>query len=288
QVEAFLVGEAPVLTDRQFTRLCNSVPFRFEPDSLVEREARLRARCGVEFRQTRDGMRRMIVTMDPEAEGFLTTALDARTGPRRLPTFSDPAVPPADSDLRPLRHRRLEALVAIARQSVANDDGRVAGTSVTMHVTVPLDALITGVGAAKIAGVDEPMTASAARRLAASAEIIPVVLGSDSVPLDMGRAVRLATEPQRNALAIRDGGCIWPTCDAPPGWCEVAHVVPWAHGGGTDLDNLMLLCAFHHRCFDNDDWQLQTRDGERYLIPPAWVDSARTPRRAGRPHELAA
>ena len=286
-VEAFLVGEAPMMTDRQFARVCHAIPLKFEPESLVEREALLRARCGVDFRRRRDGTPQMIVTYDPESEGFVKTAIDAITSPRRL-AFSDLAEPDAEADTRPLRQRRLDALVSIARQSLGNDQGRVAGTSVTMRVTVGLDALVSGLGTAKIDGVDEPISASAARRLAAGAEIIPVVLGSESEPIDLGRAVRLATEPQRNALAVRDGGCVWPTCDTPPAWCEVAHIIAWAVGGSTDLDNMMLLCPFHHRCFDNDEWELQRIAGERYLIPPAWVDSARTPRRAGRPRELAA
>jgi hypothetical protein len=54
-----------------------------------------------------------------------------------------------------------------------------------------------------------PISAATARRLAAQGEIIPVVLGSASEPLDQGRAIRLATEPQRRALAVRDGGCVW-------------------------------------------------------------------------------
>jgi hypothetical protein len=287
-VEAFLVDEAPLHTDRQFVRVCNEIPPKFEPDDLEAREARVQARAGVRFRRGRDGQPEMVVVLTPESEGFAKAALDARTSPRRLPTFSDPNEPPAGVDMRPLGQRRHDALVAIMRESLAHDKGQVAGVSVALSVTMTLDALVTGLGEAKIAGVDEPITASAARRLAAGAEIIPVVLGSASVPLDMGRAVRLATEPQRNALAIRDGGCIWPMCDHPPGWCEVAHIVPWATGGATDLANLMLLCPFHHRCFDNEGWELHWIAGERYLIPPAWVDSARTPRRAGRPQELAA
>jgi hypothetical protein len=288
QVEAFLVTEAPLHTDRQFVRVCNAIPPKFEPDNLEAREARVQARASVTFRRGRDGQPEMVVALTPESEGFAKAALDARTSPRRQPIFSDPNEPPVEADMRPLGQRRHDALVAIMRESLAHDNGRVAGVSVTLGVTMTLDALVSGLGKAKIAGVDEPITASAARRLAADAEIIPVVLGSESVPLDMGRAVRLATEPQRNALAIRDGGCIWPMCDQPPGWCEVAHLISWAVGGSTDLDNLMLLCPFHHRCFDNEGWELQSIAGERYLIPPAWVDSARIPRRAGKPRELAA
>ncbi|MGE3193161.1 MAG: HNH endonuclease signature motif containing protein [Microbacteriaceae bacterium] len=68
----------------------------------------------------------------------------------------------------------------------------------------------------------------------------------------------------------------------------MAHVTPWADGGLTDLDNLVLLCGFHHRCFDHDDWQLVSTAGRRYLIPPAWVDHARTPRPIARPGRRAA
>ena len=287
EAEGFLIETAPLVSDRGFARLCGEVVLRFLPQRAEELEERARRRRGVLFRTTRDGRRQLVADIDPETEGFARAALDAQTSPRREIGFVDSAALDGD-DTRSLAQRRFDALAAIFRSSLGADTGRVAGTSVTMHVTVSLDALISGIGTAKIAGVDQPISASTARRLAAGAEIIPCVLGSENDPLDMGRSVRLATEGQRAALSIRDGGCIWPLCDAPPGWCEVAHIVAWMNGGATDVDNLMLLCPFHHRCFDNDGWDLTTIDGERYLIPPAWVDSARSPRRAGNPRALAA
>lgn len=286
QVEEFLTEQAPVLSERGFARLCAELIGRFEPDALEQRDELARRRAGVEFRRGRDGLMRMIVSLHPEAEGFLKTALDARTAPRRQPVFADLEAdadsPTADVDRRPLAQRRLDALVSIARESLTADQGNVAGVAVTMRVTVALADLISGLGAAEIDGVDDPIPASCARRLAADALLIPMVLGGESEPLDRGRTMRLATPAQRDALAIRDGGCSWPRCDAPPGWCEVAHIVPWARGGGTDLDNMMLLCPFHHRRFDLDGWEVELRDGERYFIPPPWVDAARTPHRAGR------
>jgi hypothetical protein len=287
-VEAFLIGEAPKLSDRGFARLCAEVPSRFVPDRLEDRDAMERRRAGVDIRRARHGGMQLVVDLHAEAEGFIRAALDARTAPRRQPSFLESSEPDLDPDRRTLRQKRLDALVGIMRESLGNDPGTVAGSSVTMHVTVDLAVLQGAPGCARIAGVDRPLPASAARRLAASAEIVPVVLGGQSEPLDLGRSVRLATASQRSALGIRDGGCIWPRCEAPPGWCEVAHITPWADGGSTDLDNLVLLCAFHHRCFDHDDWQLVRRDGSRYLIPPAWVDPARTPRAIARPGRVAA
>jgi hypothetical protein len=193
--------------------------------------------------------------------------------------------PPASNDevdTRPLSQRRVDALIAVCRESLANDKGTLAGTSVTMLVTVPLETLQTGVGTATIAGVDEPISAGTARRLAADAELIPVVLGAGSEVLDLGRSARLFTPAQRRALAARDGGCIWPGCTMPPAWCEVAHLLAWALGGETDLANGALMCPHHHRRFDHDGWALRREHGTPYLIPPVWLDPQQTPRRAGR------
>jgi len=278
-----LVEAAPGLAPRELSRLCRHAIDCADPDGVEPHEEELRRRRGVQIAHLPDGMSRWIVTMDPESAGFLTAALDARAAPRRAPRFGagDQADVDAafEGDERTLAQRRLDALVGIARTALRADDGAVAGSDVTMLVTVPLEVLRTGAGAGWIDGVGVPVSAGAARRLAACAEIVPVVLGRESEPLDLGRAARLFSRAQRRALAVRDGGCVWPGCMAPPGWCEVAHVQAWARGGSTDLANAMLLCPFHHRRFDRDGWTLEHRDGARWLIPPGSIDAWRTPRR---------
>jgi hypothetical protein len=286
-LEATLVGYAATLTRRDLNRLCRTLPDRFDPDGAEPREEALRARAGLRVARDRNGLVKWIVTMDPESAGMLTTALDARTAPRRQPRFVDTDALEDITDNRPLEQRRLQALVDLARESIGRDDGAVAGAPVTMLVTVSLDALKTGLGTAQIAGIDEPISAATARRLAADADIIPAVLGTDSEILDLGRARRLATPAQRRALALRDGGCTWPGCEAPPGWCEVAHILAWILGGRTDLVNLILLCPFHHRICDGDGWQVTWRSGDLWFVPPPHVDPTRRPRRGG-PLPLAA
>jgi len=64
--------------------------------------------------------------------------------------------------------------------------------------------------------------------------------------LDLGRSARYANRPQRRALTVRDGGCAFPGCDRPHRFCDAHHVIWWEHGGRTDVDNLVLLCRFHH------------------------------------------
>ena len=281
-----LTTHAPHLTGRELAAVCRRLVDSSDPEGVLPREEELRRRSGLDVMRTSDGLLRWVVTMHPEAAGFLTTALDARTTPRREPRFGDDGVDIElagdEADSRTLSHRRLDALISIARESLEHDSGRVAGTAVTMVVTIPLATLRSGIGAAQIEGVDAPISAATARRLAASAEFIPAVLGGPSEPLDLGRAQRLFSASQRRALAIQDGGCVWPRCEAPPAWCEVAHVDAWALGGPTDLKNGALMCPHHHRRFDLDGWALEWRGDQRVLVPPAWVDSTRRPRPVGR------
>ena len=88
---------------------------------------------------------------------------------------------------------------------------------------------------------------------------IGVVLDDAGVPLDVGRAHRFATPAQRRALAVRDGGCVFPGCDAPVGWCDAHHVTEWdTDHGRTDLANLALLCRHHHGITHRTGWTMTT------------------------------
>lgn len=86
--------------------------------------------------------------------------------------------------------------------------------------------------------------------------IAPVVLDALGVPLDAGRSQRYATREQRRALALRDGGCTFPGCDAPVAWCDAHHIWPWELGGETDLENLALLCRHHHGVTHRRGWTM--------------------------------
>ena len=282
--EQYLVQEAPRLTVRELGRLCGALRDRFDPDGIEPREDRLRAKAGIRETRTKDGMTRWIMDMHPEAEGVIRTAIDAITAPRRSVRFADATeFDVAKNDERTLAQKRLDAMMRMAGEYTARDDGVRAGVKVTMVVTCELETLRTGIGRASIFGVDQPISAATARRLAADAQIIPVVMNGVSEILDIGRAKRLFTEAQRVVMAIRDGGCTWPGCEAPASWCEAAHAKnPWATGGRTNIDEGTLLCPFHHHRLDHDGWTFELRNGIPYFLPPPWIDPDQIPRRGGR------
>jgi hypothetical protein len=89
---------------------------------------------------------------------------------------------------------------------------------------------------------------------------------------------RFANKKQTAIVTARDRGCVFPGCDAPAGWCDVNHVVPHALGGKTDINNMCLLCSFHHHLMDRSDWEVfMLGDGRPAWRPPESTDPARIP-----------
>ena len=147
-----------------------------------------------------------------------------------------------------------------------------------MLVRVDLGQLRDETGTAST-GTGDTLPVPELLELASQAEIIPAVLNHAGGILCYGRTRRLATAAQRRALALRDGGCSFPGCTRPAAWTEAHHVQAWYRGGATDLDNLCLLCSYHHRNFERLCWLLAMTYGVPMWIPPPWVDPERRPRR---------
>ncbi|MDD7924752.1 HNH endonuclease signature motif containing protein [Actinomycetospora chibensis] len=136
------------------------------------------------------------------------------------------------------------------------------------HATLDSDALV------------DPRTV---RRWACDAEIVPMLLGSKSEPLDVGRLSRSVTDAIRRALNLRDGGCAFPSCSRRPRRCHAHHIRQWFDGGPTCLDNLVLLCRFHHQLLHAGHWVAEIHNGLPWFTPPAWIDPDQQPRPGGRP-----
>jgi hypothetical protein len=130
---------------------------------------------------------------------------------------------------------------------------------------------------------ERAITAENARRLACDAEVLPMVLGGDSLPLDVGRAKRTAPTHIRAALLQRDGACAFPGCDRPPGTPEAHHARHWLDGGPTELANMVMVCGHHHRTLHNQRWDIDMHNGRPvFTPPPPTVDIRRTPRPGGK------
>ncbi|TCO49360.1 HNH endonuclease [Kribbella antiqua] len=154
----------------------------------------------------------------------------------------------------------------------------IPGHGPKAHLTITIDyhALKTATADALGSTVfGEDLSAAAVRRLACDAQVIPVVLGSKSQPLDVGTTKRLVTAPMRLALNARDRGCV--VCGAPPIQCEAHHLVHWIDGGETRVDNLVLLCKRHHLDLHSGHWHIHITAGIVHVTRPGWTNPAPTP-----------
>ncbi|RMB61709.1 HNH endonuclease signature motif containing protein [Tessaracoccus antarcticus] len=184
--------------------------------------------------------------------------------------------------------RRADALVRwCAMQAGSGRLPAVGGDRPQVVLTLSLRTLTEGLAAAAVLGSGELLPAGEARRLACDAQLVPAVLGGASEVLDVGRARRFFTGGIRAGLVLRDRGCAFPGCDAPPGACEAHHNRPWWAGGATCLSNGVLLCPYHHRLVEPDpgvservQWQIlmDPDTGLPWFTPPRQVDPERRPR----------
>lgn len=154
---------------------------------------------------------------------------------------------------------RADALEEMARRASAADPTRTAARPL-ISVIVDLPTLEGRAGHPATVEDGGILSAADVRRLACDAQIARVLTGPDGTVLDLGRTARTASPDQWRALRLRDGGCTWPGCDRPAGWCQAHHIVWWDHDGLTDLSNLTLLCHHHHHRVHDDGWKLERLD----------------------------
>jgi hypothetical protein len=187
------------------------------------------------------------------------------------------------ADHVPAAARRADGLVALVNAAAAggvlpNRGGLPVALTVTVDTTDAGDTVwttgrghhlrsgeqrfaacaadVTGVAVVRAPGCERPSPSAdrgAAGRIAGLARTL-----LDTVqPLAVGRTQRHATPAQRKALAARDRGCVIPGCGVPAEACQAHHLVEWAEGGETAVDNMALVCWAHHRQIDLDMWDIE-------------------------------
>ncbi|BDE58042.1 DUF222 domain-containing protein [Rhodococcus hoagii] len=225
--------------------------------------------------------------LDAVTGEMLLTALSALTKPR------NPVDDPAEK-LTPAR-QRADAFAEILRRYLDSGEASVEGGE-RPHLSLHVNAadLARSKSAHEWTHPNEgsdlfgdkdiarlplmgPLSIATARRIACDCHLTPIVM-DDGVPLNLGRTSRTVSKKQRRALIARDHGCAFPGCGAPPAHCEGHHVKHWADGGPTDLDNLVLLCRYHHTLLHHSHWDVEIgADRHPWFTPPSTVDPYKKP-----------
>ncbi|MEX2101025.1 MAG: DUF222 domain-containing protein [Actinomycetota bacterium] len=192
-------------------------------------------------------------------------AADGAIVARALQQAAD-AVPamPGEADEFYADARRADALVALCsgRGEAGADLGRA-----TVVIHAQLEGLQTGGGGCEVENgpVVHPETV---RRLLCNARTQTVIEDGGGNVLGLGRTRREPTASMMRQVRYRDRECRFPGCGARR-FTQAHHVRFWRHGGTTDLDNLLLICSFHHRLVHEHGWSVR-RDADgtvRWFMP---------------------
>src|SRR5438105_112150 len=109
--------------------------------------------------------------------------------------------------------------------------------------------------------------AETVRRLACDSAITRIT-GLGELEWEISHSSRTIPPATRRALVARDHHCVFPGCDRPAPWCDGHHLIFWADGGPTKLENLGLVCVPHHRKVHEEGWTLKRKDDRWVATPP--------------------
>jgi hypothetical protein len=182
----------------------------------------------------------------PAADGAVVARALERIA-ERIPVL------PGEEDPVYASARKADALVVLASSRIADDPDADRAT-VVIHVRAGAEANGADV---EFGPVIHPETA---RRLLCEARTQTVAEDERGDPLGLGRMTRHPSAWMLRQLRYRDGGCVFPGC-ASERFAKAHHVTWWRDGGRTDLDNLVLVCSFHHKLVHEMGWRLE-RDGD--------------------------
>jgi hypothetical protein len=147
--------------------------------------------------------------------------------------------------------RCAEALVQMASQSLG-EDADPDRSCVVVHV----DASRLGTDDAVGQVVDGPAVSIATvKRWACDGRVEIVAENGAGLATGVGRATRRIPAWLGRQLQERDGGCRFPGCERTR-WVHGHHLVHWSQGGPTDLENLAMLCGYHHRLVHEHGWHI--------------------------------
>lgn len=181
---------------------------------------------------------------------------------------------PATANFDPFESRCADALVRLCSTTLA-DDADADRATVVIHAPLAVLTGDQGMAETEDGCVLAPETL---RRLACDARLGAVAEGPDGATVGVGRTTRVVPAWLARQLRHRDQGCRFPGCGRQR-WAHSHHLVHWANGGPTDLENLVTLCHYHRRRVHEAGWRIQGRPsgGLVFCAPNGRVYASRPP-----------
>jgi hypothetical protein len=286
-VEALLLERALDSNPAPLARDARRVVDYLDPDGTAPRDEDHRRRRGLHLSTRVDGSGTIRGNLTPACLAVVKAFLEPLAAPHPATGDVDPAGGGNDAQSRAgewvpdprTAPQRLHDALEDAGMRLLTDGGLpiTGGTPAMLVLTMTQDQFQTRQGTAHTSDGDL-LSIPEALRLGDQAEIASIVFDAEGGIANFGRERRTASLGQRIALAARDGGCCFPGCTQPPDRCQAHHVIAWQDGGVTDLENLALLCGWHHRAFERLGYTCRMIKGRPHWTKPPWLDPDQRPR----------
>jgi hypothetical protein len=243
--EERVLAVALAATGAQLERICRGFRKATGSEMAAASDRRVQARV------LGDGLVRLELVVSADEADLVMKAIEVARQRLSPPTAQTPEATGEGTAARAPRATAVDAVVRVVEAYLADsetegDAGKLGPgrAEVIIHVDRELmspDHLLT-------ATLEDGthVSAETLRRVACDGGLIAAALDEGGGVLDIGRRTRAIPGAIRRALWIRDQGCRFPGC-ANSRFLQGHHVRHWLHGGRTALDNLVLLCSFHHR-----------------------------------------
>jgi hypothetical protein len=242
-IEAELVTYGRTSTPAELRDAIKTMVDAFDGDGGGDNDKKQQRLNRVTLSETSGGRGILNGSFDPELTDLVQTALDAEMEVLRQ-----------TADPRTLPQLRADSMESIFRWYCAARTNNTARGRGRTNVNLVYDIGGLDISDPALAAQARADTAHGQRlsrttleRILCDCYISRVISAGHSNILDVGRLTRTVSNALWTALIVRDGHCVEKGCTLEPGHCEAHHVHYWEHGGRTDLDNLVLLCRYHHK-----------------------------------------
>jgi hypothetical protein len=266
ETEAKLLEVALYATGAQLERLCRGYRTALTAENVLPPPER-----SVRRRELPGGMVKLEIVLSPDeadlVEGALERAREVARAGAKVDVSAEtpsPAAKPAPDLPRP---SRADAVVALAESYLTGNVGSGnGGERFAVIVHVDQDPLAPDGVLAGTLDDGTRVSAETLRRVACDCGLVAV--SGDGEKLNIGHRSRSIPPAIRRALQLRDRGCAFPGCTHDR-FLHGHHIRHWLHGGVTSVDNLCLLCTFHHHLIHEGGWSLaRTAEGELCFRAP--------------------
>jgi len=247
----------------------------------LSREARQQANRSLRYAYDDDGSLVLRARLPAEIGALVLKALEIALDDLPLPAEEVQRVEkqPDGSYQRegrvPVSARRADALGLLAESFLAHGaEAMSGGDRFQIVVHVDHDTLKDSAPGRSEFEDGGDVSAETSKRLSCDCSFVKITEDEGGEPLNVGRKTRSIPPALKRALNSRDQGCIFPGCTHKK-YVDGHHVLHWANGGETRLDNLVTLCRFHHRLvheggvtierLDDGAWRFVKPNGESFV-----------------------